>query len=125
LNYTRSSNNDVGAYCNGAKAALSKIRGFHRTRPQCPVRPHRQSGFGVKYASRDKQQVFSMEIQVNGESHQVQDRLTAAQLVDVLGLNEQRLALEVNREIIPRSCFGTHCLAPGDNVEIVRAIGGG
>ncbi len=66
-----------------------------------------------------------MEIQVNGESRQVQDRLTAAQLVDVLGLHEQRLALEVNHEIVPRSSFGTHCLAPGDKVEIVRAIGGG
>ena len=66
-----------------------------------------------------------MEIQVNGVAHRVADRLTAAQLIDVLGLQEHRLAMEVNREIVPRSCLETHWLNPGDQVEIVRAIGGG
>jgi hypothetical protein len=33
--------------------------------------------------------------------------------------------MEVNREIVPRSTFDTHRLQPGDEVEIVRAIGGG
>ena len=66
-----------------------------------------------------------MEIQVNGVAHRVADRLTAAQLIDVLGLQEQRLAMEVNREIVPRSCLETRWLSPGDKIEIVRAIGGG
>jgi sulfur carrier protein len=66
-----------------------------------------------------------MEIQVNGEPRQFQGKLTAAQLIELLGLTEQRLAMEVNREIVPRSNFETLCLAPGDQVEIVRAIGGG
>ena len=39
LNYTRGSNNGSGAYCNGAKAALSKIQGFHNSRPQRPCSP--------------------------------------------------------------------------------------
>jgi len=58
LNYTRSSNNDSGAYCNGAKAALSKIRDSNIPGRTVSVCPHRQGGFGVKYASRHKQQAF-------------------------------------------------------------------
>ena len=62
---------------------------------------------------------------VNGEPREIQGRLTAAQLIESLGLAEQRLAMEVNREIVPRSTFETRWLEPGDKVEIVRAIGGG
>lgn len=67
----------------------------------------------------------SMEILVNGASREVPEGISAAQLVAVLGLTGQRLAMEVNREIIPRSTFETHRLQPGDRIEIVRAIGGG
>lgn len=67
----------------------------------------------------------SMEILVNGASREVPEGISAAQLVAMLGLTGQRLAMEVNREIIPRSTFETHRLQPGDRIEIVRAIGGG
>jgi thiamine biosynthesis protein ThiS len=66
-----------------------------------------------------------MHIVVNGESREVDDGLTAWQLIELLGLTEGRLAMEVNRQIVPRSTFDTHRLRPGDEVEIVRAIGGG
>ena len=66
-----------------------------------------------------------MHIVVNGESREVDDQLTARQLIELLGLTEARLAMEVNREIVPRSTFDAHRLQPGDQVEIVRAIGGG
>jgi sulfur carrier protein len=66
-----------------------------------------------------------MHIVVNGESREVNDGLTAWQLIELLGLTQGRLAMEVNREIVPRSTFDTHRLQPGDEVEIVRAIGGG
>lgn len=66
-----------------------------------------------------------MEIVVNGEARAVPEGTTVAQLVDALGLSGRRLAVEVNREIVPRSAFPTHALAPGDRVEIVHAIGGG
>ncbi|HSH30874.1 MAG TPA: sulfur carrier protein ThiS [Thiohalobacter sp.] len=45
--------------------------------------------------------------------------------MEELGLNGQRLAVEVNREILPRSEFAEHRFQAGDRVEIVRAIGGG
>ncbi len=66
-----------------------------------------------------------MQIQLNGEPLEVADRLTAADLLAQLRLQGQRLAMEVNEEIVPRSRYAELELKPGDRVEIVRAIGGG
>ncbi len=66
-----------------------------------------------------------MQIQLNGETLEVADRLTAADLLAQLDLQGQRLAMEVNEEIVPRSRYADTELRPGDRVEIVRAIGGG
>lgn len=66
-----------------------------------------------------------MEIMLNGESRQVSDGCTAHQLVEDLGLGGRRIALEVNREIIPGSQHSAYRLREGDRVEIVHAIGGG
>ncbi len=66
-----------------------------------------------------------MNIVLNGESQQVPDNITAAQLVETLGLTGTRLAMEVNMEIVPRSTFQEFVIHPDDRVEIVRAIGGG
>jgi sulfur carrier protein len=66
-----------------------------------------------------------MNIVLNGESQQVPDNITAAQLVETLGLEGKRLAMEVNMEIVPRSTFQEFVIHPDDRVEIVHAIGGG
>lgn len=66
-----------------------------------------------------------MQIIVNGEPRAVAPGLTAAQLVDLLELGGRRLAMEVNREILPRSQYAAHELRDGDTIEIVQAIGGG
>jgi sulfur carrier protein len=66
-----------------------------------------------------------MDLMINGKPEQLPDGITAAQLIEQLGLNGQRLAMEVNREIVPRSSFATYTFNAGDQVEIVRAIGGG
>lgn len=66
-----------------------------------------------------------MQILVNGEPREVADDCTAAGLIEELGLGGRRLAMEVNREIVPRSSYETHRLQPQDRVEIVHAIGGG
>ena len=66
-----------------------------------------------------------MELIINGKSEQVPEGMNAAQLIDHLGLTHERLAMEVNREIVPRSSFQSHVLNAGDRIEIVRAIGGG
>ena len=66
-----------------------------------------------------------MQVTVNGEACELPEGLTVAELVERIGLSEQRIALERNREIVPRSEYGATTLATGDRIEIVRAIGGG
>ncbi|WP_448508065.1 sulfur carrier protein ThiS [Immundisolibacter sp.] len=66
-----------------------------------------------------------MDILVNGQPHAADDGLTVAQLVAQLGLTGKRLAVEVNRDIVPRGEHATRSLRDGDRVEIIHAIGGG
>ena len=50
---------------------------------------------------------------------------TVAQLVQKLGLEGKRLAIERNGEIVPRGMFAETQLVSGDKLEIVGAVGGG
>jgi sulfur carrier protein len=50
---------------------------------------------------------------------------TVAKLIDTLGLATRRVAIAVNRDVVPRSAFATHRLAANDRVEILEAVGGG
>ena len=66
-----------------------------------------------------------MKIIINGSSREVPDNLSASELILSLGLANKRLALEINREIVPRSTFESHIIHADDKVEIVHGIGGG
>lgn len=66
-----------------------------------------------------------MNIQVNGETKQLPDGHSAADLIESMGLTGKRIAMEVNREILPRSEYSQYQFREGDVVEIVHAIGGG
>ncbi|MHB1943113.1 MAG: sulfur carrier protein ThiS [Acidiferrobacteraceae bacterium] len=66
-----------------------------------------------------------MKITVNGCEQELESPATIALLVSRLGLSGGRIAVEVNREIVPRSAHGTHELRDHDRVEIVGAVGGG
>ena len=66
-----------------------------------------------------------MDIMINGKARNVPDPCTVSHLINELGLAEKRLAIEVNREIVPRSTFDQHQIQQGDKIEIVGAIGGG
>ena len=66
-----------------------------------------------------------MKIFVNGQGQELSEGFTAAGLVEQMGLTGQRLAMEVNKEIVPRSTFEQHVFQDGDRVEIVHAVGGG
>jgi thiamine biosynthesis protein ThiS len=66
-----------------------------------------------------------VKIIVNGESKEVDEKLTALTLLSTLHLAEKKLALEVNEEIVPRSKLSEYIIQPGDRVEIIHAIGGG
>ena len=66
-----------------------------------------------------------MELVINGKCEQLPEGINAAQLIEQLGLANERLAMEDNEEIVPRSGYANHNLSAGDRIEIVRAIGGG
>lgn len=66
-----------------------------------------------------------MEIQLNGEPRRVGDGISIVQLLQDLGLGERRVAVERNRDIVPRGEYATTRLEAGDVIEVVQFVGGG
>ena len=60
-----------------------------------------------------------MEVYINGERREIPTALTFAELIDHLGLTGGRVAVEVNRELLPRPLHASRKVACGDRVEIV------
>ncbi len=67
----------------------------------------------------------SMQIQLNGEPYELPAGETVADLLARLELTGRRLAVELNRDIVPRSAHASTALSEGDQVEVGPAIGGG
>jgi thiamine biosynthesis protein ThiS len=65
-----------------------------------------------------------MRIQVNGDTRETAARTILA-LVEELGLDIRKVAVERNLEIVPRSLHGETALADGDRIEVVQFVGGG
>ena len=68
---------------------------------------------------------MSVTISVNGKAMDVEPGLTVDGLLTRLNVKRQYTAVAVNREVIPKSAYGTMKLSEGDKVEIVRPMGGG
>ena len=66
-----------------------------------------------------------MKITLNGEAKSVNEGLTVAALLVDLGLVAEKVAVERNLEIVPKSNFETTPLVDGDKLEVVHFIGGG
>jgi sulfur carrier protein len=66
-----------------------------------------------------------IELVVNGEPRRVADGTTIAALVVELGLGDRPVAVERNREVVPRANHATTTVAAGDRIEIVTFVGGG
>ena len=66
-----------------------------------------------------------MHIQVNGESRQVREEINVTGLLQDLQLNVERVAVEINLEILDRGDFDARILEEGDRIEIMSFIGGG
>src|SRR5262245_10702554 len=62
---------------------------------------------------------------VNGEARTLPAPLTVAELLDRLGYDRRRVAVEVNQDLVPAAYHAGHPLRPGDRVEIVTLVGGG
>ena len=65
-----------------------------------------------------------MRIQVNGEPRETRAETVLA-LVEELGLDVRKVAVERNLEIVPRSLHATTPVAEGDRFELVQFVGGG
>jgi thiazole synthase len=68
---------------------------------------------------------MSIEIRLNGETQTVPVSLTVAQLLDFLGLPQERIAVERNRTLIPKATWESVIVTPGDELEVVHFVGGG
>ena len=66
-----------------------------------------------------------MKLKVNGEEKELADGLTVQGLLESLDVKAEMVAVEVNLEIIPRDQRGQVSLKEGDEVEIVKFVGGG
>ncbi len=66
-----------------------------------------------------------LDIQVNGAPMQVAPGATVADLIEQLALGGRKVAVAVNRAVVPRSRFTEHGIAAADRIEILEAVGGG
>ena len=64
-------------------------------------------------------------LRVNGEERRVPAPCSVDGLLSLLVLDRRRIAVAVNREVVPRSAFAQRGLSSGDRVEILEAVGGG
>ena len=65
-----------------------------------------------------------MKLIINGQEQDLASA-TLAQLVEQLGMKQDRVAVELNRNIVPREQWPETHLAEGDQLEIVHFVGGG
>jgi sulfur carrier protein len=67
----------------------------------------------------------ALAIRLNGQARHVPVGCRVSDLLELLALERRRVAVAVNREVVPRSAHATRTLAAGDRVEILEAVGGG
>ncbi|MDT8364715.1 MAG: sulfur carrier protein ThiS [Nitrosomonas sp.] len=66
-----------------------------------------------------------MQLVINGQTRCFDNAINVQQLLESLLLQNKRVAIECNGEIIPRSTFPSRMLTEGDQLEIIVAVGGG
>lgn len=66
-----------------------------------------------------------MRVTLNGEAKELANGITVGDLIVALELTKRRIAVEINRELVPRDAFAERMLDEGDVIEIVHFIGGG
>lgn len=66
-----------------------------------------------------------MNLTINGDSLEIDEKATVADVLARFGLAPQRVAVEVNETLVRRAMFPERVLCEGDRVEIVTFVGGG
>lgn len=66
-----------------------------------------------------------IQITVNGKRVEIESPMTVEQLLDIVDVPPNYLAVEVNADVVPREQYSTHLVGPDDEVEVVTLVGGG
>ena len=66
-----------------------------------------------------------MTVVINGENREIPDHLNVAALIEHLGMMPDRVALERNRDVLPRALWKDTLVQASDSFEIVHLVGGG
>ena len=66
-----------------------------------------------------------MTVVVNGEETPIADGSSVEGMISALGLNAERVAVELNHKIVKRAQWASTPLSEGDRVEVVHFVGGG
>lgn len=67
----------------------------------------------------------SLGIRVNGEHRRVPGGISVAEMLNEIGIDPAKVAVERNLEIVPRSTLESVCVEDGDDFEVVHFVGGG
>jgi sulfur carrier protein len=70
----------------------------------------------------------TMKLQINGEERSLAESpnpFTLAALIETLGMKSDRVAVELNRDVVPRNLWSETLLSDGDRLEVVHFVGGG
>jgi thiazole synthase len=67
----------------------------------------------------------TISIRLNGEHRRVRQGMTLVELANELGFAPEKIAVERNLEVVPRSMLGAVAVEDGDDLEIVHFVGGG
>ncbi len=66
-----------------------------------------------------------INVTINGDAHKLAEELNLIDLLAKFDIEHDKVAIEHNLEIVPKSTFGQVMVGDGDNLEIVHFIGGG
>ena len=66
-----------------------------------------------------------MTIKLNGDPHEIPGPLSVSALLEQLEIDERRVAVELNLDVVKKSAYRSSVIKDGDEVEIVNFVGGG
>jgi len=69
--------------------------------------------------------LMMINVTINGDTHNLEAALSLLDLLSKFEIEHDKVAIEHNREIVPKTTFGDVTVGDGDNLEIVHFIGGG
>jgi thiamine biosynthesis protein ThiS len=71
------------------------------------------------------EKIFSMKVTINGEIKELEAEVNLNRLLELFSLPQQRVAVELNREVVRRQDWEGTVVADGDRIEVVHFVGGG